>query len=263
MRNKLLNILPICISITIVLIAFIIVLDEPKVVYQEKVHVVWTREEAEQLNSTYKASFETAIHEPSSDTSPIVQVYAPEWIRTNDSGLVNYAKPPTLLNCKFIDKLAPVEIPEVVGANQKSYMRYQALGTESWNRQGWLSRCPEAYTDERGIRCVDGRKLIAVGSYYCSTIGTYMDVFLEDGTVIPCMMGDMKADKDTDQTNRYARDMSVIEFVIDAPKGYREFQQRFPEALTGNYSVYPEYQSAVVGLRIYDKVYDIELGGIN
>lgn len=263
MRNKLINILPICISLTIILIAFVVVLDEPKTVYEEKVHVVWTREEAEQLHSPYKASFEEAVHKTSSAQQSVIKVSAPEWIRTNDNGLVNYAKTPTLLNCMFIDKLAPIEIPEVVKANQKSYMKYQALGTESWNRQGWLSRCPAAYTDERGIRCVDGRKLIAVGSYYCDTIGTYMDVFLEDGTIIPCMMGDMKADKDTDRTNRYAGDKSVIEFVIDAPDGYAAFQKIYPETLTGNYSVYPEYQSVVVGLRIYEKVYDIQLGGIN
>jgi hypothetical protein len=58
---------------------------------------------------------------------------------------------------------------------------------------------------------------VAVGTYYTETIGTRVDLVMESGEVVPCIVGDVKKNKDTDATNRQHNvDGSVIEFVVNA-----------------------------------------------
>ena len=54
-----------------------------------------------------------------------------------------------------------------------------------------------------------------MGSYYTTRIGTYIDLELSDGTVIPCILGDCKADIHTDSMNQKTSDGSLIEFIVD------------------------------------------------
>lgn len=182
-----------------------------------------------------------------------------------EGGLVNYASHNknaewTVSDTQYIDLPAPVAAYQY---NAKTYMKFQTLGYDSWNRQGHLARQAEAYTGEHCLRMIDGRILIAVGSFYCTTIGTYIDVLLEDGTIIPCIMGDAKSDRHTDPTHAYQRfDKSVIEFIVDSPGrnrfDYSYFKSQCPE-VRGNFSNLPEYSSPVMCLRIYNKVYPIDM----
>jgi hypothetical protein len=95
----------------------------------------------------------------------------------------------------------------------KSYMSYKAITNKSSKQYG-LQRY--AYTDCLGLRCVDGRICIAVGTYYTNTIGTKLDVVMKNGAVIECIVGDIKANVDTDKLNRqHLADKSVIEFIVD------------------------------------------------
>lgn len=74
----------------------------------------------------------------------------------------------------------------------------------------------QAYTDSlTGIRMVNNRYLIAVGSYYTTEIGSYIDVIMNNGTVIQCVLGDVKNDNHTDLTNRQNPNGSVVEFIVD------------------------------------------------
>ena len=62
----------------------------------------------------------------------------------------------------------------------------------------------------------EGRYCIAVGTAYAKKIGTYIDVVLEDGTILNCILGDVKSDAHTDETHRFhAVDGSVVEFIVD------------------------------------------------
>ena len=72
-----------------------------------------------------------------------------------------------------------------------------------------------ASTDSKGFRVVGGRYCIAVGSAIGEEIGTYIDLVLENGTVIPCVMGDQKADCDTDWSNQRTSNGCVSEFIVD------------------------------------------------
>lgn len=95
----------------------------------------------------------------------------------------------------------------------KSYMDYRTLSDKT-SLQYDLQQ--QAYTDSlTGIRMVNNRYLIAVGSYYTTEIGVYLDVILKNGTVIQCILGDVKNDKHTDSTNRQNPNGSVIEFIVD------------------------------------------------
>lgn len=96
----------------------------------------------------------------------------------------------------------------------KSYMPYTAITSKSspqWKLQ------QVAYTGDYGIRQVNGRFCIAVGSAYTSKIGQYIDLVLENGTVIPCILADQKADKDTNSDNTITEhDGSLVEFVVSS-----------------------------------------------
>lgn len=99
----------------------------------------------------------------------------------------------------------------------RSYMRYTAV-TSKTSPQYALLYGERAYTDpETGFRMVDGRYCIAVGSAYTQKIGTKIDLVMVDGTIIRCILGDCKADRDTDaETHSYCTgDGSVAEFIVD------------------------------------------------
>lgn len=102
----------------------------------------------------------------------------------------------------------------------KSYMPYKAI-TLKTSKQYKLQQ-QYAYTGEYGIRQVNDRFCVAVGSYYTKEIGTYLDLILENGTVIPCILADQKADHDTDSNNKITEHNGCLsEFVVDSSSLYR------------------------------------------
>lgn len=96
----------------------------------------------------------------------------------------------------------------------KSYMDYRKI-TVKTSPHYKLQQI--AYTDPAtGIRMIDGRYCMAVGSYYTTKIGTKIDAVLTTGVVIPGILADCKADIHTDkETHRQNPNGSVIEFVVD------------------------------------------------
>lgn len=97
----------------------------------------------------------------------------------------------------------------------KSYMSYECI-TSTSSPQYKLQQ-NYAYTGTYGIRQVDGRYCAAIGSYFTTEIGTFFDLVLENGTVIPCILADQKADKDTDEQNIVTMHNGCLsEFVVDS-----------------------------------------------
>lgn len=99
----------------------------------------------------------------------------------------------------------------------KSFMDYRTI-TDKTSKQ-FDMQDNEAYTDvNTGLRMVNDRYCIAVGSYYTKTIGKKIDVVLENGTIIPCIFAEAKSDEHTDKlTHRQNPNGSVIEFIVDTP----------------------------------------------
>ena len=108
----------------------------------------------------------------------------------------------------------------------RSFMGYHKI-TSKTSPQYALQHNEDTYTDAKtGIRMHRGRYCIAVGTGYTATIGTKIDLVFEDGSILQCILGDVKSDYHTDTTHRfhvggydhgiyYEGDGSVAEFIID------------------------------------------------
>lgn len=111
----------------------------------------------------------------------------------------------------------------------KSTINYKILNDES------------AYTDEiTGIRVSNDRYCVAVGSGIASP-GDKIDVYMQNGNTIHCIVGDAKSDAHTDEATHtyhvggyendifYPGDGSVMELIVD--KDY--FNGTLPEEMSG------------------------------
>ena len=97
----------------------------------------------------------------------------------------------------------------------KSFMDYRAI-TNTDSKQYKLQQC-YSKTGEYGIRMADSRYIVAIGTYFTPDIGQYFDIILENGTVIPCILGDQKADADTDSDNIITKHNGCMsEFIVDS-----------------------------------------------
>lgn len=100
--------------------------------------------------------------------------------------------------------------------------------------------------DSSGIWTYDGRWCIAVGSYYTTKVGQYIDIVLKNGTTITGILADCKADKDTDLTRRQNANGSIVEFVVNESNLSSEVKKHGSCAYA-----YPQWQSEVDHIDIY------------
>lgn len=145
--------------------------------------------------------------------------------------------------------LNEVDIPSYSGF--KSYMGYKSFNTSS--NQYRLQQ--EATTDtETGLRMINDRYIVAVGSGVGTYIGQYFDLVLENGTVIPCVMGDQKADCHTDGSNLITVHSNCCsEFIVDTSMLNETAKQM------GDISyIYNEWQSPVDTIIVYDMDYETD-----
>ena len=110
--------------------------------------------------------------------------------------------------CEFV----MYDVPKTRGF--KSYMPYTAI-TNKKSKQYKLQQI--ASTGAYGIRVVNSRYLVAIGTAFNAEVGTYIDLILEDGFVIPCIVGDVKSPRHTDSSNMITmHNGCVSEFIIDS-----------------------------------------------
>lgn len=129
---------------------------------------------------------------------------------------------------------------------QKTYMDYRTItstGTYEYKLQSTV-----AYTNDDGIRMINGRYCIAVGTAFGTRIGQYIDLVLENGTVIHCIMGDTKADEHTDSEHVFTVASGCCsEFIVETDK-------LNGVAKSGDVSnAHPEWKSAVSKVMVYNK----------
>lgn len=139
----------------------------------------------------------------------------------------------------------------------KSYMSYRAI-TSKCSLQYKIQSI--AYTGEFGIRKVEDRFCIAIGRFSNARVGTYVDLILENEIVIPCIVGDFKANVHTDSSNMVTgHNGCVSEFVVE--------KERLPYVVrnndntgSGNMShCKEEWKSPVKIIKVYEKnVFDGE-----
>lgn len=138
------------------------------------------------------------------------------------------------------------EYPIIDGNTTKTVLPYKAFGKNT-NQAKLQSLCQ---TNEVGLRVYDGRFTIAVGTYFNTAIGQYFDLVLENGTVIPCIMGDLKADIHTDSRGLFTEASGCMtEFIVD--------RTYLPNKNSATYC-YEEWNSKVVNVIVYNKFVNLE-----
>ena len=129
----------------------------------------------------------------------------------------------------------------------KSWMPYTAITSIS-SPQYFLQN-EYAYTGTYGIRQINGRYCVAIGSHFTDAIGQYFDLILENGTIIPCILADQKADEDTDEDNIFTSwNGCATEFIVDAD-GLNHAAKRDGDIS----SCCDEWDSPVETIRVYEK----------
>lgn len=147
---------------------------------------------------------------------------------------------------KFVNK-GVFNVPESYNSRDfKSYEDYRAITSKA--SKHYKLQNEYAVTSPDGLRKVDDRYCIAVGSYFTTAIGQYIDVILENGTVISCILGDQKSDAHTDALHiAHQSDGSIVEFIVDL-----EVLDSIPRQMGNISDVYPEWKSPVVQIIVYD-----------
>lgn len=111
-------------------------------------------------------------------------------------------------------KYTKMEVPK--HNNFKSYMGYRSITCKASKQYKLQQR---AKTGKYGIRTIKGRYLIALGTYYTKNVGDKFDIKLSDGTILKCMIGDIKSDRHTDSKRQKQKyDGSIMEFITDPSK---------------------------------------------
>lgn len=133
----------------------------------------------------------------------------------------------------------------------KSYMGYNTITSPASDQYKLQQKATTSYN---GIRMVDGRYCIAVGTHFGTRIGQYIDLVLANGTVINCIRGDVKADAHTDTNNIFTTANGCCsEFIIDPNVLMNKIK------LSGNMSnLYEDWDSPVVSIKVYDTIADFK-----
>ena len=162
------------------------------------------------VNVRKRASTDSKILDTYSFNSKVLySKYNENWLEIKYCDKTAYMHKDYVLNVK--PKYRDYDVPSNKGF--KSYMHYGAI-TSTSSKQYILQQ--KAYTGKYGIRQVNSRYCVAIGSYFNSRIGTMFDLILENGTVIPCIMADQKSDKHTDSNNIITTHNGCLsEFIVD------------------------------------------------
>ena len=169
--------------------------------------------------------------------------YNNEWIKVKFNDNIAYMSSLYLTDTSCIS--AEYNVPDNNGF--KSYMPYDAIT----NRESLQYKLQHeyAYSGNCGIRQVNGRYCVAIGTAFGTQIGDYIDLVLENGEVIKAIVSDIKADKDTDYRNIVTmHNGCVSEFIVDTSALMHEIN------LHGDVSVATtNWNSKVCKIRVYEK----------
>lgn len=133
------------------------------------------------------------------------------------------------------------------GNSQKmTYMDYRAI-TDTSSKQYQLQQDPYCVVNEQGFLMYrDNWYVVAMGSYW-GKVGDKLVVHLENGEIIPVIIGDIKADRHTDEQNyAHASDGHVIEFLIDSGNSHMRKVGMSKHGLVNK--VFKQFDSKIVGI---------------
>ena len=169
--------------------------------------------------------------------------YNKDWLK------IKYNKKIAYVYKKYVSKkkieYTDYSVPNYSGF--KSWMDYHEI-TMNGSKQKNLQE-GYAYTGKYGIRQINDRYCVAIGSYFTTEIGQYFALILENGEVIPCILADRKDNSDTDSDNIFTSDNGcATEFVVDKEA------LKYSALNNGDISsCCEEWNSPVKTIRIYKK----------
>ena len=190
--------------------------------------------------------------EPSTD-SEILEVYPfnqkIQYQKYNDEWVeIQYKSGIAYVCSEYIsdEQLDYIEYIVPITSGFKSYMPYTAITSKS-SPQYKLQQ--STYTGVYGIRQYGDRYCVAIGTAFNADVGTYLDLILVNGTVIPCIVADIKADKHTDSNNMITiANGCLTEFIVDSSALNKNAKSM------GDISYCNEdWNSRVEKIRVYDK----------
>lgn len=144
------------------------------------------------------------------------------------------------------EEAIPYQSYRISSQGFKSFMPYTAITSKTSCQ--YKIQHNFAYTGDYGIRQVNSRFCVALGSAIDAPIGTYVDLVLKNEEVIPCILADQKADKDTGSDNLTTQSNGCVsEFLVDMSSLVSDAKIR------GDISYVNDiWNSAVVEIRVYD-----------
>ena len=206
-------------------------------------NIGYTKETINVMQQPYKCS--EVLGEIPFNTRITYQIYDDEWvyIEYEDSNIGAYIKREDI----SVNQPESFEYFIINKIKFKSYMPYTSI-TDKASKQYELQDT-YAYTGIHGIRQVNHRYCVAVGTAFNTNIGDYVDLILENGEVIPVIISDIKADKDTDSRNITTKaNGCVSEFIVDTDFLHKEAKKNGSISFCKN-----EWDSPVVSIKVYNK----------
>ena len=170
------------------------------------------------------------------------QKYNDEWVEIQYKSGIAYVCSEYISDeqLDYIEYIAPTT------SGFKSYMPYTAITSKS-SPQYKLQQ--STYTGTYGIRQYGNRYCVAIGTAFNADVGTYFDLILTNGTIIPCIVADIKADEHTDSNNMITiANGCLTEFIVDSSALNKNAKSM------GDISYCNEdWNSRVEKIRVYDK----------
>ena len=144
------------------------------------------------------------------------------------------------------------EIPNGLGRIH-TYMGWQMITSPSSPQYAFKEATGMPFNEE-GFGFVNGRYVVACTTTF-GDIGDTINVYKENGTIIPCVIGDIKNQNDPG-CNMYGHQngQNIIEFVVDRNTWYRPYHSN-----PGTASCHPEWNSPII--RIDTGAQDVSLEG--
>lgn len=138
-------------------------------------------------------------------------------------------------------QIKPTTITQPSGKDFKSYMPYTAI-TNKASKQWKLQQL--AYTDTNGLRCIDGRPMVAVGTGWGLSVGNIALITCDNGNKFEVVIGDIKANSHTLADNKTTLSNHCrCEFIVDSKRLNSKVKS------SGNVAVLQQYSGYVVNVQ--------------
>ena len=206
----------------------------------EEWHTGWT---TTNVNVRNEPSTDSEVSEVYSFNTPI------QYYKFNDEwAKIVYPTGYAYMSLQYIsnEKLNYRDYTVPITSGFKSYMPYTAI-TNKASKQFKLQQM--ASDDTYGIRTVNNRYCVAIGTAFNAQVGTYFDMILANETVISCIVSDIKADKHTDKNNMITVSNGCLtEFIVNS-----NILDRNAKRMGDISYCCDEWNSRVEKIRVYDK----------